>query len=264
MRMIVQSLLILGLSLSGSLAWSAKSKTKMLPEKKSESVKTDLKSEGASQSNKDIRNSEDDYLSGLGETVVDEEEGEPIVLGSDMGSELDSKDESEIPIALKASKKASEDKMKPLHKMVAALGTLILFALVLFYFIHRSGKRAMMSSGARNIKILSQKSIGPKRDLMVIKVAGESVLLGVTDQNINFIKSLSILDDEMPEISPDGFSKQLAQNLVPSKELKASKAPRAVNKNAKEADVESEADAVDGYTVSKLSDVRDVVSRRFR
>jgi flagellar protein FliO/FliZ len=53
-----------------------------------------------------------------------------------------------------------------------------------------------LASRNRMIEILAQHSLGPKRSVAVIRVAGETVLVGVTDSHINILKSLSLLDED--------------------------------------------------------------------
>ena len=64
-------------------------------------------------------------------------------------------------------------------------------------------------SGQTQIKVLTQHFLGPKKSLAIVRVAGESILIGVTDNSINLIKSLSLLDDEIPEQTPLNFEKSL-------------------------------------------------------
>ena len=48
---------------------------------------------------------------------------------------------------------------------------------------------------------MTQHFLGPRKSLAIIRVAGETMLIGVTDHNISMIKSLSLLDeDEMDNI----------------------------------------------------------------
>lgn len=49
------------------------------------------------------------------------------------------------------------------------------------------------------MKILSQFHLSPKKSLAVIQVAGESILVGVTDHHISMIKSLSLLDEDLEQ-----------------------------------------------------------------
>lgn len=56
---------------------------------------------------------------------------------------------------------------------------------------------------AKMIEILNQQYLGPKRSLAIIRVAGEAVLIGVTDTNITLLKTLSLLDDDVPTETKD-------------------------------------------------------------
>jgi len=47
----------------------------------------------------------------------------------------------------------------------------------------------------------------------MVSVAGETMLLGVTDQNINFIKSISLIDDEYASDMPKNFKSEMEQEL---------------------------------------------------
>ena len=66
-----------------------------------------------------------------------------------------------------------------------------------YYFAKRYGRPG--NSKQTQIKVLTQHYLGPKKSLAIVRVAGESILIGVTDQNISMIKSLALLDDEIPE-----------------------------------------------------------------
>lgn len=61
------------------------------------------------------------------------------------------------------------------------------------------------------IKVLNQHFLGPKKSLAIVRVAGESILIGVTDQNINMIKSLSLLDEDVPEATPTAFDQVMSK-----------------------------------------------------
>ena len=66
-------------------------------------------------------------------------------------------------------------------------------------------KKNTKSLGGTKIQVLSTHYLGPKKSLSIVQVAGESLLLGVTDQNINMIKTLSLIDDEVPATTPNNF-----------------------------------------------------------
>lgn len=74
------------------------------------------------------------------------------------------------------------------------------------YFLIRKYRFSNLNvSRANEIKVLTQHHLGPKRSIALVRVAGESMLIGVTDHNINLIKSLSLLDEEIPEMTPRRF-----------------------------------------------------------
>lgn len=118
--------------------------------------------------------------------------------------------ESDIPVHLEAAKKGSSGEGS-FYKILAALGILGIMACGAYFFIrkykHTTGKNAQ----ATQIKILTQHYLGPKKSLAIIRVAGESILVGITDQNINMIKSLSLLDEEIPEELPKNFGNVFAR-----------------------------------------------------
>lgn len=65
------------------------------------------------------------------------------------------------------------------------------------------------------IELLSQMAIGNRKSLAVVKVAGEAALIGITDQNISLLKSLTLLDEEIP--APK-FTKSLRKALAPEED----------------------------------------------
>lgn len=112
--------------------------------------------------------------------------------------------ESEIALNLDKTKKAAEGDSSVYR---------ILFSLVLlggvgvgaFFYLRKYAIPKAMKSQTQ-IKVLQQHYLGPKKSLAIIRVAGESLLIGITDQNINMIKSLSLIDDEVPDETPQNFA----------------------------------------------------------
>ena len=120
-----------------------------------------------------------------------------------------SESEDQIPVLNNVvTKKIKKD--SPLAKIVLSLGVIVgmIFGVFLFF------KKWAKAQGARNkntqIKVLTQHYLGPKKSLAIIRVAGESILIGITDSNINHIKSLSLMDEEIPADTPKAFGKALA------------------------------------------------------
>lgn len=144
-------------------------------------------------------------MSASAETPVEglalQEQTTPVETSVNTGAEA-SKKESEIPLNLDAPKKASEES-HPIFKMILALSMMGVVGTGAFIFIRKYSKTNFAAGKNNEIKVLTQHYLGPKKSLAIIRVAGESILIGVTDQNINMIKSLALLDDEVPEEIPN-------------------------------------------------------------
>ena len=116
-----------------------------------------------------------------------------------------SQKESEIPLNLDAPKKSGEES-HPLFKFLLAISLMGLVAAGAYFFFRKYSKTNFAAGKHNQIKILTQHYLGPKKSLAIIRVAGESILVGITDHNISMIKSLSLMDDELPEHTPNDFS----------------------------------------------------------
>lgn len=119
------------------------------------------------------------------------------------------KDESQIPLKLTAEKK-SESSDSTLQKFMLGLFVLTVM-LAGVYFLIRKYSLKNIKSDLHQIKILTQHHLGPKKSLAIIRVAGESILVGITDHNISMIKSLSLLDEDIPQDTPQKFDQTLFQ-----------------------------------------------------
>ena len=103
--------------------------------------------------------------------------------------------EDQIPLKIENQIKTA-DASANTSKMVVSFGVVALMLGAAYYFIrkystaNKTGPKSNMQ-----IKVLSQHYLGPKKSLAIVRVAGESILIGVTDQNISMIKALSLLDD---------------------------------------------------------------------
>jgi flagellar protein FliO/FliZ len=104
--------------------------------------------------------------------------------------------ESEIAVSLD-SRRAGGDETSPLARMI--LGMCVVGGLAFAgWFAARQYRVKNRQSGPEvQMKVLSQHHLGPKKSLAVIRVAGESVLIGITDHHISLIKSLALLDEDL-------------------------------------------------------------------
>lgn len=114
--------------------------------------------------------------------------------------------ESEIPVNLGSQQKAAGNS-SPLFKIILSLSLVGVLGCAAYFFFKKYVRTTGTQANAKQIKVLTQHYLGPKKSLAIIRVAGESILIGVTDHNISLIKELSLLDEEIPEATPKNFGK---------------------------------------------------------
>ncbi|OYZ22199.1 MAG: hypothetical protein B7Y39_07845 [Bdellovibrio sp. 28-41-41] len=168
--------------------------------------------------------------------------------------------ESEIPLTLEATKKisSSESTYFRIIMVVALLGIL---ASGMWVFV-RKNKTQNIKRNKNEIKVLAQHYLGPKKSLAVVRVAGESILVGITDAHINMIKTLSLMDDELPEVTSQNFRSELDDRLE-DEEISAPKsASNTYNRksqiNTKSAEAEEEMDEF------SIKGIKDLVSSKLK
>jgi flagellar protein FliO/FliZ len=111
--------------------------------------------------------------------------------------------EDQIPINLEATK-PTQTTENPIFRLIASLSIVGILVAGGVLLIKKKGfKKSLLKEN--QIKILTQHYLGPKKSLAIVRVAGESILIGITDQAISHIKTLSLLDDEIPESPPKEF-----------------------------------------------------------
>ena len=120
--------------------------------------------------------------------------------------------ENEIPVFGKAKEKTSSTN-SVYSRIFISLGVLLAFALGMVVYSKKMLNKKRTQSDTTKIKVLTQHYLGPKKSLTMVSVAGETMLLGVTDQNINFIKSISLIDDEYASDMPKNFKSEMEQEL---------------------------------------------------
>jgi len=170
-------------------------------------------------------------------------------------TKVDNRKESEIPLNLDKNKKASNEG-GGLFRLLFTLSILGLVGTGAFFFL-RKYKIPKAAKHQTQIKVLQQHYLGPKKSLAIVRVAGESILIGITDHNISMIKSLSLLDEEVPEESPKNFGKVLGglgeETDFADDEAPAPAEPR--KRSARELDSDEE---------FAISGIKDIVSKRLK
>lgn len=119
-----------------------------------------------------------------------------------------SRAEAEIPLNIPVEK-VKESESSPWARLFISLAVITVVGLGLVIGVKRFAKDKVKVGGNINVKVVSQHSLGPKKSLAVIHVAGESILIGITDHNISMIKSLALIDDEIQEDVPGNFETEI-------------------------------------------------------
>jgi flagellar biogenesis protein FliO len=128
-----------------------------------------------------------------------------------LASTIDTKGlkESEIPVLIKAAGQKSESK-SPWSRLFISFAIISVVGAGLYQAAKWWQKKTAINSDNNRIRVLNQHFLGPRKSLAIIRVAGESILIGVTDQNISLIKSLSLIEDEdIPTSVPQDFAVEL-------------------------------------------------------
>lgn len=123
-------------------------------------------------------------------------------------------DESQIPLFEKKAEHKTED--SGVTKIVFMVLGLIALGGYLVWFLKNKTKMVNGPESLMKIKMVTQFHIGPKKSLAVIRVAGESLLLSITETQITLIKSLALLDEDLPEMTPTDFAQSLANEEHPA------------------------------------------------
>lgn len=160
--------------------------------------------------------------------------------------------ESEIPVlaGVKKESKASSS----LSRMLISLGVVLLVGLGAFLGLKRFQHKGLLKSNHTSIKMLTQHYIGPKKSLAIIQVAGESILVGVTDHSITHIKTLALLDEEVPELAKQPFADSLESNAQESNTVAAQDKVASAPADADEFSIKGIKDLVS----TRLNGMRDI------
>lgn len=121
--------------------------------------------------------------------------------------------EDQIPLLIATDKKNAE--VGTTTSKAVASGVIIMVLLgASYYYVRKYKTSNLINKSNMQIKVLTQHYLGPKKSLAIIHVAGESILLGITDTNISMIKSLSLIDDEVPVDMPKTFNESLTRRAA--------------------------------------------------
>ncbi len=162
--------------------------------------------------------------------------------------------EEQIPLNIDVVKKATDT--APTSNRMLLTGIILMGMLGAAYYLVRKYKTSnTINKSNMQIKVLSQHYLGPKKSLAIIHVAGESMLIGITDSNISMMKSLSLIDDEIPASVPKSFAETLIKNTNKSAAGASSLAASEMNNELGDSELEEE---------FSFSGLKDSVSKKLK
>lgn len=151
--------------------------------------------------------------------------------------------EEAIPLKSKKVKEAASDDISIRRVASGLFVVAVLFVSALLLTRKLKNKKAGAAFNHDSITVVSQKYLGPKRNLVLVRVTGEYLLLGVTDHNISLIKNLNVVDDEIPGLTGQkNFNEELAKKEETSERY--------------------ENDVEDSFSVSSLDDVKKIFKKK--
>lgn len=120
--------------------------------------------------------------------------------------------ESQIPVFAKEKPKTTSMNQS-YYKMLGSLFIILLVGVGSIVFIKWWSKKSKKSIQATKIQMTTQFHLGNKKSLAIVQVAGEYILIGVTDHNISMIKTLSLLDEDFTDEMPKHFATELDKSF---------------------------------------------------
>ena len=207
------------------------------------------------------------------EKVAKEEKAEEevaLVASTDTKENEVEKAESEIPLFTKF-KESNAKNMPSAQKILISLGVIILTFFLVAFGIKKWGNRKGFPLSTTSIKVISQHFLGPKRSIAIIQVAGESLLVGITEQNITMLKTLSLLSEEVPQASPNSFKGALSHfDREASPFIEAGGRHRSIASEGSvgQAMPQTQGQEIAGedenYAMAGLGEIRDRISQRLQ
>jgi flagellar protein FliO/FliZ len=164
------------------------------------------------------------------------------------GNYRTSENKSEAPAIIENKKDASI----PFEQILIALNIFVMIAGGALVVLKKPNRPLVVNNQVGSIRIVSHHPVGPKQSVWVLQFAGESILMGVTEQNISMLKAVSVLDEKQQPMEkiPRTFTESLSEY---NEDVLASR------QSANDLDEQSEE-----FFNRGLSEVRDVVANRLQ
>lgn len=120
--------------------------------------------------------------------------------------------EDQIPV-LKNEKVAKSTTSGNWFRLIGSAVFVLAITGGLIVAVKKSTKKKNVGGKKAKIEVLHQHFLGPKKSVALIQVAGEAILIGVTDHNINMIKPVALIDDELAG-EPQDFNGFLEEDFT--------------------------------------------------
>ena len=185
--------------------------------------------------------------------VMSEPKAEPKAeVKAEVKAEASRLPENQIPV-LTGGKDLKRASGSGIGRIIITLGVFTVLFAGLAFGLRRWMQRKVPGLPATKIRILSQHPLGPKKSVAIIQVAGEALLIGITDHNISMLKTLALIDDEIPEEQPQRFDHALSDFDDMDEAQSTNLAIRKPHRQEPEE-----------FAMRGLKDIRDTVSTRSR
>lgn len=173
--------------------------------------------------------------------------------------DMSKKSESEIPLFENANKEVTATAASEAGtwgRLLISLAFIAAFAIGMTLFTKWWSKNRTKSLDTNKLRVLHRHFLGPKKELCVVQIAGESILIGVTDHNISMIKTLALLDDELDNgLQAKTFNSELERSDKQPSQIRVTYDPTHEMPDLTE-------DAMDVRDQFKVSDVKDIIAKR--
>lgn len=161
-------------------------------------------------------------LLNTGNGIANPQSADGLKMGTEMGSVVAGSEalppkETEIPVFSQKKSAAADD--SGAGKIIFMVISVIAMGGGLVWWLRNQSKMVNGPESLMKIKMVTQFHLGPKKSLAVIRIAGESLLLGITENDIRLIKTLSLLDEDLPEVAGDSFGQILKKGSTENQSL---------------------------------------------
>lgn len=113
--------------------------------------------------------------------------------------------ESEIPVVM-STPKTTKTESNVIWRFLASAFLIAVVGGALMYAARRWSRQKDKGGKQARIEVIHQMHLGPRKSLALIRVSGEVMLVGITDHNINMIKSIALIDDELESAVKGDFN----------------------------------------------------------